>query len=184
VARCIRSTCHVLNALSTGSMENLTHLCPRRRSGYTLGSCFDRQVVGPLVAHSDFVFHLSARGHRVESLIWQKNEPTSPTMSVLAGRSHCLPPFCLRNGAQGSDCASYSSFDPFARKQFGRVPIEPLNQRPAIGVSELVRDVLGGQLVIVEEPGPAGSAAARRSPSRDVRIGSERGASSSAGSGR
>jgi UDP-glucose 4-epimerase len=51
---------HVLDDLSTGSMENIRHLCPRRLFGYTLDSCSDPQVVGPRVDQSEFVFHLAA----------------------------------------------------------------------------------------------------------------------------
>jgi UDP-glucose 4-epimerase len=51
---------HVLDDLSTGSMENIRHLKGREDFGYTLESAHDRRVVAELVDDADVVYHLAA----------------------------------------------------------------------------------------------------------------------------
>jgi UDP-glucose 4-epimerase len=51
---------HVLDDLSTGSIENIRHLRPDPRFDYTIDSCRDPRVVAELVDEADYVYHLSA----------------------------------------------------------------------------------------------------------------------------
>ena len=51
---------HVLDDLSTGSLENVQHLVGRPGFTLTAGSALDRDIVAPLVATADVVFHLAA----------------------------------------------------------------------------------------------------------------------------
>jgi UDP-glucose 4-epimerase len=51
---------HVLDDLSTGSIENIRHLRLEPRFGYTIDSCRDARVVAELVDEADYVYHLSA----------------------------------------------------------------------------------------------------------------------------
>ena len=51
---------HVLDDLSTGSLENVQHLVGRPGFTLTAGSALDRAIVAPLVATADVVFHLAA----------------------------------------------------------------------------------------------------------------------------
>ena len=51
---------HVLDDLSTGSIENIRHLRQHPRFGYTIDSCHDNRVVAELVDDADFVYHLAA----------------------------------------------------------------------------------------------------------------------------
>jgi len=51
---------HVLDDLSTGSLENVQHLVGRPGFTLTMGSALDRAIVAPLVATADVVFHLAA----------------------------------------------------------------------------------------------------------------------------
>ncbi len=51
---------HVLDDLSTGSMENIRHLKEREDFGYTIESAHDRRVVAELVDDADVVYHLAA----------------------------------------------------------------------------------------------------------------------------
>ena len=51
---------HVLDDLSTGSLENVQHLVGRPGFTLTVGSALDRAIVAPLVATADVVFHLAA----------------------------------------------------------------------------------------------------------------------------
>jgi UDP-glucose 4-epimerase len=51
---------HVLDDLSTGSLENVQHLVGRPGFTLTTGSALDRAIVAPLVATADVVFHLAA----------------------------------------------------------------------------------------------------------------------------
>ncbi|GAC1449495.1 MAG: SDR family NAD(P)-dependent oxidoreductase [Isosphaeraceae bacterium] len=51
---------HVLDDLSTGSMENIRHLRAHPRFGYTVDSVESRSVVAELVDQCDVVFHLAA----------------------------------------------------------------------------------------------------------------------------
>jgi UDP-glucose 4-epimerase len=53
-------TVHVLDDLSTGSMENLRHLKGRDGFGYTIDSCASPRVVAELVDDADAVYHLAA----------------------------------------------------------------------------------------------------------------------------
>src|SRR5207247_3570271 len=53
---------HVLDDLSTGSLENVQHLVGRPGFTLTAGSALDRAIVAPLVATADVVFHLAAAG--------------------------------------------------------------------------------------------------------------------------
>jgi UDP-glucose 4-epimerase len=51
---------HVLDDLSTGSIENVRHLASNERFGYTIDTAINRPVVAELVDESDIVFHLAA----------------------------------------------------------------------------------------------------------------------------
>ena len=50
----------ILDDLSTGRLENVEHLAGHRRFSATVGSVMDEEVLGPLVAQCDTVFHLAA----------------------------------------------------------------------------------------------------------------------------
>jgi UDP-glucose 4-epimerase len=51
---------HVLDDLSTGSIENIRHLRGVPRFGYTIDSCHESRLVAELVDEADFVYHLAA----------------------------------------------------------------------------------------------------------------------------
>lgn len=51
---------HVLDDLSTGSIENIRHLRTEPRFGYTIDSCHDSRLVAELVDEADYVYHLAA----------------------------------------------------------------------------------------------------------------------------
>jgi nucleoside-diphosphate-sugar epimerase len=51
---------HVVDNLSTGSIENIEHLKPRPRFSYTIDSVLNGPVLAELVDRADVVFHLAA----------------------------------------------------------------------------------------------------------------------------
>jgi len=51
---------HILDDLSTGSMENFRHLKPHQRFDYTLDTCASSSVVAEVVDEADIVYHLAA----------------------------------------------------------------------------------------------------------------------------
>ena len=51
---------HVLDNLSTGSIDNIRHLKEERRFGYTIESASTESVVAELVDDADIVYHLAA----------------------------------------------------------------------------------------------------------------------------
>lgn len=51
---------HVLDDLSTGSIENIRHLRQERSFSYTIDSCHDSRLVAELVDEADYVYHLAA----------------------------------------------------------------------------------------------------------------------------
>jgi UDP-glucose 4-epimerase len=51
---------HVLDDLSTGSIENVRHLKEEARFGYTIDTCANARVVAELVDEADIVYHLAA----------------------------------------------------------------------------------------------------------------------------
>jgi UDP-glucose 4-epimerase len=51
---------HVLDDLSTGSMENIRLLRGAPGFGYTIDSCHDSRLVAELVDDADFIYHLAA----------------------------------------------------------------------------------------------------------------------------
>src|SRR3954454_9133294 len=51
---------HVLDDLSTGSMDNIRHLKGRPDFGYTVDSCASPRVVAELVDDADVIYHLAA----------------------------------------------------------------------------------------------------------------------------
>ena len=51
---------HVLDDLSTGSMDNIRHLKHEPRFGYTIDTCASASVVAELVDEADVVYHLAA----------------------------------------------------------------------------------------------------------------------------
>jgi UDP-glucose 4-epimerase len=51
---------HILDDLSTGSMDNIRHLKTEPRFDYTLDSCTQSSVVAELVDEADIVYHLAA----------------------------------------------------------------------------------------------------------------------------
>jgi UDP-glucose 4-epimerase len=51
---------HVLDDLSTGSIDNIRHLKANPRFGYTIETCASPSVVAELVDEADIVYHLAA----------------------------------------------------------------------------------------------------------------------------
>ena len=51
---------HVLDNLSTGSIENVTHLKGRSGFSYTIDSVTNEPVLAELIDSADVVFHLAA----------------------------------------------------------------------------------------------------------------------------
>jgi UDP-glucose 4-epimerase len=51
---------HVVDDLSTGSIENIRHLKDQPEFGYTIDSCHDSRLVAELVDEADYVYHLAA----------------------------------------------------------------------------------------------------------------------------
>jgi len=51
---------HVLDDLSTGSIENIRGMRDDPRFGYTIDSCHDSRLVAELVDWADYVYHLAA----------------------------------------------------------------------------------------------------------------------------
>ena len=51
---------HVLDDLSTGSIDNVRHLKSQRRFGYTIDTCANPAVVAEFVDAADVVYHLAA----------------------------------------------------------------------------------------------------------------------------
>jgi UDP-glucose 4-epimerase len=51
---------HVLDDLSTGSIDNVRHLKPDPRFGYTIDTCASPSLVAELVDEADVVYHLAA----------------------------------------------------------------------------------------------------------------------------
>src|SRR5262245_10788715 len=50
----------ILDDLSTGSFDNVSHLIGRRGFSYTFGSVLDERMVGELMETCDLTFHLAA----------------------------------------------------------------------------------------------------------------------------
>jgi UDP-glucose 4-epimerase len=53
-------TVHVLDDLSTGSIENIRHLKDEPGFGYTIDSCRNMSLVAELVDEADIIYHLAA----------------------------------------------------------------------------------------------------------------------------
>jgi UDP-glucose 4-epimerase len=51
---------HVVDDLSTGSIDNIAHLKPQRNFGYTIDTVFNESLTAELVDAADVVFHLAA----------------------------------------------------------------------------------------------------------------------------
>ena len=51
---------HILDDLSTGSMDNIRHLKADPRFGYTIETCASPSIVAELVDEADIVYHLAA----------------------------------------------------------------------------------------------------------------------------
>lgn len=51
---------HIIDDLSTGSIENVRHLKEQPGFGYTIDSCHDSPLVAELVDAADYVYHLAA----------------------------------------------------------------------------------------------------------------------------
>ncbi len=51
---------HILDDLSTGSIDNIRHLRQESRFGYTIDSCHDSRLVAELVDEADYIYHLAA----------------------------------------------------------------------------------------------------------------------------
>jgi UDP-glucose 4-epimerase len=103
---------HVLDDLSTGSMDNICHLRADPRFGYTIDSAADVRLVAELVDEADFVFHLAAavgveliidspvraietNVHCTEVVLAQANKKKKPVLiastSEVYGKSTALP---------------------------------------------------------------------------------------------
>jgi hypothetical protein len=66
--------------------------------------------------------------------------------------SRVLPPRCLRKLRDRGELASGRPLDPLASEPLRGVSVQALDQRATVRVAELMGDVLGGQLKVVEEP--------------------------------
>lgn len=103
---------HVLDDLSTGSIDNIGHLRPHERFGYTIDTCHDSRLVAELVDESDYVYHLAAavgvqlivdspvrtietNVHCTETVLAQASKKRRPVFiastSEVYGKSHDLP---------------------------------------------------------------------------------------------
>ncbi len=103
---------HVLDDLSTGSVENIRHLEGRPGFEYTIGSASDAHLVGDLIRDADGVFHLAAavgvalivespvsaietNVHCTEVVLAQANKTKTPVLitstSEVYGKSASLP---------------------------------------------------------------------------------------------
>jgi UDP-glucose 4-epimerase len=103
---------HILDDLSTGSMDNIRHLKSHPRFGYTIDSAANLPVVAELVDDADIVFHLAAavgvelvvqspvraietNVHCTEVVLSQANKKKKPVFiastSEVYGKSHDLP---------------------------------------------------------------------------------------------
>ncbi len=51
---------HIVDDLSTGSIDNVTHLKSHPHFGYTIDTVFNEPLTAELVDHADVVFHLAA----------------------------------------------------------------------------------------------------------------------------
>ena len=51
---------HVVDNLSTGAIDNIAHLKPNNRFGYTIDSVLNEPMLAELVDRADVVFHLAA----------------------------------------------------------------------------------------------------------------------------
>ena len=103
---------HVLDDLSTGSMENIQHLKQNPGFAYTIDNCHEHRVVAELVDEADVVFHLAAavgvdlivespvrtietNVHCTEVVLEQANKKKKPVIltstSEVYGKSTALP---------------------------------------------------------------------------------------------
>jgi UDP-glucose 4-epimerase len=103
---------HVLDDLSTGSVENIRHLEGQPGFHYTIGSASDGHLVGDLIRDADGVFHLAAavgvalivdspvhaietNVHCTEVVLAQANRTKTPVLitstSEVYGKSASLP---------------------------------------------------------------------------------------------
>lgn len=103
---------HVLDDLSTGSMDNIRHLKRNDRFGYTIDSARDTRVVAELVDGADAVYHLAAavgvglivnspvrtietNVHATEIVLQQASKKATPVFiastSEVYGKSSALP---------------------------------------------------------------------------------------------
>jgi nucleoside-diphosphate-sugar epimerase len=86
---------HVLDDLSTGSIENIRQLDGNPAFSCTIGSCHDARIVGKLIDQADFVYHLAAAvGVQliVESPVRTIETNVHTTEVVLARASRRLTP--------------------------------------------------------------------------------------------
>jgi UDP-glucose 4-epimerase len=103
---------HVLDDLSTGSLDNIAHVKGNPRFECTIGSAGDSRLMGELIKETDGVFHLAAavgvalivdspvrtietNVHCTEVVLDQANETRTPVMiastSEVYGKSATLP---------------------------------------------------------------------------------------------
>ena len=103
---------HVLDDLSTGSMDNIRHLEARPGFDYTIDSAGNAQVVAELIDEADVVYHLAAavgvalivdspvrtietNVHCTEVVLAQASEKRKPVLiastSEVYGKSDALP---------------------------------------------------------------------------------------------
>jgi len=103
---------HILDDLSTGSIENIRHLREDPRFGYTIDSAHNHRLVAELVDDADVVFHLAAavgvdlivespvrtietNVHCTEVVLEQANKKKKPVIvtstSEVYGKSTALP---------------------------------------------------------------------------------------------
>src|SRR3954466_7575156 len=103
---------HILDDLSTGSMDNIRHLKGRDDFAYTIDSCASPRVVAELVDDADVVYHLAAavgvelivespvrtietNGHCTEGVLTHPHQKKKPVFvastSEVYGKSADLP---------------------------------------------------------------------------------------------
>src|SRR3954452_15737331 len=103
---------HVLDDLSTGSIDNIRHLKSKPGFGYTIESAVDAPLVAELVDEADVVYHLAAavgveliidspvrtietNVHTTEVVLTQANKKKKPVFiastSEVYGKSEKLP---------------------------------------------------------------------------------------------
>jgi nucleoside-diphosphate-sugar epimerase len=94
---------HILDDLSTGSMDNVRHLKEEARFGYTIDTCASPSVVAELVDDADIVYHLAAAvgvDLIIESPVRTIETNVHCTEVVLAQASKKKKPVCIASTSE------------------------------------------------------------------------------------